>query len=100
MLFRSVTNESGYLVGELTLSALNNVRSDRWAHTLVSEITETVEPSTIIVSDRPLLQAIEQLESKQVTTLSVTNSEGILIGILEKAAVINLLHRQPQANPA
>jgi Zn-dependent protease len=95
-----VTNESGHLVGELALDALKNVRSDRWAHTLVSEIMETVEPSTIIISDRPLLQAIEQLESKQVTTLSVTNSDGIVIGILEKAAVINLLHRQPQANPA
>jgi Zn-dependent protease len=95
-----VTNESGYLVGELALNALNDVRSDRWAHTLVSEIMAPVEPSTIIISDRPLLQAIEQLEAKQVTTLSVTNSEGILMGILEKAAVINLIHRQPQANPA
>jgi hypothetical protein len=40
------------------------------------------------------------LESKHVTTLSVTNSDGILLGLLEKSAVINLLHRQPQANPA
>jgi CBS-domain-containing membrane protein len=95
-----VTNDSGYLVGELALDTLKTVRSDRWAHTLVSEIMESIEPSTIIISDRPLLQAIEQLESKQVTTLSVTNSDGILIGLLEKAAVINLLHRQPQVNPA
>jgi Zn-dependent protease len=95
-----VTNEAGYLVGELALTALNDVRSDRWAHTLVNEIMAPVEPSTIIISDRPLLQAIEQLESKQVTTLSVTNNEGILMGILEKAAVINLLHRQPQAHLA
>ena len=61
---------------------------------------ESVEPSTIIISDRPLLQAIEQLESKQVTTLSVTTSDGVLVGLLEKASVINLLHRQPQINPA
>jgi Zn-dependent protease len=95
-----VTNESGHLVGELALDALKDVRSDRWAHTLVSAIMEPVAPSTIIISDRPLLQAIEQLESERVTTLSVTNSDGILMGILEKAAVINLLHRQPQINPA
>ncbi len=95
-----VTNESGHLVGELALDALKTVRSDRWAHTLVREIMESVEPSTIIISDRPLLQAIKQLESKQVTTLSVTNSDGILIGLLEKAAVINLLRRQPQVSPA
>jgi hypothetical protein len=95
-----VTNEAGHLVGELALDALKDVRSDRWAHTAVSEIMQAVEPSTIIISDRPLLQAIEQLESKHVSTLSVTNSDGVLVGLLEKAAVINLLHRQPQANPA
>jgi Zn-dependent protease len=95
-----VTNESGHLVGELALDELKTIRSDRWAHTLVSELMEAVEPSTIIISDRPLLQAIEQLESKQVTTLTVTNSDGILIGLLEKTAVINLLHRQPQVSPA
>ncbi|PSB55128.1 site-2 protease family protein [Chamaesiphon polymorphus] len=95
-----VTNESGYLVGELALDALKDVRSDRWAHTLVSEIVQSIEPSTIIISDRPLLQAIEQLESKHVSTLSVTDSDGILVGLLEKTAVINLIHRQPQANPA
>ena len=92
-----VTNESGHLVGELALDALKDVRSDRWAHTAVSEIMQSIEPSTIIISDRPLLQAIEQLESKKVTTLSVTNHDGVLLGLLEKASVINLIHREPQA---
>jgi Zn-dependent protease len=49
-----VTNESGHLVGELALDALKDVRSDRWAHTLVSEIVKSIEPSTIIISDRPI----------------------------------------------
>jgi len=95
-----VTNESGHLVGELALDALKDVRSDRWAHTAVSEIMQSIEPSTIIISDRPLLQAIEQLESKKATTLSVTNHDGVLLGLLEKATVINLIHREPQVNPA
>jgi CBS-domain-containing membrane protein len=94
-----VINESGHLVGELALEALKTVESDLWAQTLVSELMQSIEPSTIIISDRPLLQAIEQLESKHVTTLSVTNSDGILVGLLEKASVINLLHRQPQVSP-
>jgi Zn-dependent protease len=95
-----VTNEAGQLVGELALDALKTIESERWADTFVSELMRSIESSTIIISDRPLLQAIEQLESKQVTALSVTNSDGILIGLLEKAAVINLLQRQPQVNPA
>jgi Zn-dependent protease/CBS domain-containing protein len=95
-----VTDESGHLVGELALDTLKTIRSDRWAHTAVSQIMQSIEPSTIIISDRPLLQAIEQLESKQITALSVTDSDGVLVGLLEKASVINLLHRQPQTNPA
>jgi Zn-dependent protease/CBS domain-containing protein len=95
-----VTDESGHLVGELALDTLKTIRSDRWAHTAVSQIMQSIEPSTIIISDRPLLQAIEQLESKKITALSVTDSDGVLVGLLEKASVINLLHRQPQTNPA
>jgi Zn-dependent protease/CBS domain-containing protein len=95
-----VTNELGQLVGELSLDALKTIRVDFWPNTLVRELMEPIEPGTIITADRTLLQAIEQLESKQVNALSVTNADGILVGLLEKTAVIDLLRRQPQANPA
>ncbi len=95
-----VTDEAGYLVGELSLDALKTIPSEQWSDTLVSSLMQAIEPTTIIIADRPLLQAIEQLESKKVTSLSVTNNDGILVGLLEKAAVIDLIHRQPQVNPA
>jgi Zn-dependent protease/CBS domain-containing protein len=95
-----VTDDAGYLVGELALDALKTISSEQWSDTLVNSLMQPIEPTTIIIADRPLLQAIEQLESKKVTELSVTNSDGILVGILEKAAVIDLIHRQPQANLA
>jgi Zn-dependent protease/CBS domain-containing protein len=95
-----VTNEQGQLVGELSLDALKTIRVDFWPNTLVRELMQPIEPGTIITADRTLLQAIEQLESKQVNALSVTNADGILVGLLEKTAVIDLLRRQPQANPA
>lgn len=95
-----VTDGAGYLVGELSLDALKTIPSEQWSDTLVSGLMQPIEPTTIIIADRPLLQAIEQLESKKVTELSVTNNDGILVGLLEKAAVIDLIHRQPQVNPA
>jgi Zn-dependent protease/CBS domain-containing protein len=95
-----VTNELGQLVGELSLDALKTIRVDFWPNTLVRELMQPIEPGTIITADRTLLQAIEQLESKQVNALSVTNADGILVGLLEKTAVIDLLRRQPQVNPA
>jgi Zn-dependent protease/CBS domain-containing protein len=95
-----VTNDRGQLVGELGLDALKIVRADRWYITKVSDLMEPIESSTIITGDRTLLQAIEQLESKKTTTLSVVDRDGILIGLLEKAAVINLIHRQPQVKSA
>jgi Zn-dependent protease len=95
-----VVNERGELVGELALDALKTVRADRWYITTVRDLMQPIESSTIITGDRTLLQAIEQLESKKMTTLSVVSQDGILIGLLEKAAVINLIQRQPQAIPA
>jgi Zn-dependent protease len=95
-----VTNDRGYLVGELALDALKTIPTERWSETLVSELMKPVESSTIIAADISLLQAIEQLESKQVNALSVTDRDGMLVGLLEKAAVINLLQRQPQVTPA
>ncbi len=93
-------DDRGYLVGELSLDALKTVPTEQWSETLVSQLMRPVEQSTIIAADVPLLQAIEQLETKQVMALSVTDRDGILVGLLEKAAVIALLHRQPQATPA
>ncbi len=91
-----VTNDRGELVGELALDALKTVRADRWYITTVRDLMQPIESSTMITGDRTLLQAIEQLESKQTTTLCVVSQEGILIGLLEKTAVINLIHRQPR----
>jgi Zn-dependent protease len=91
-----VTDAEGRLVGELALDALKTIRCDFWSQTLVRELMQPIEPKTIIAADRSLLQGIEQLESNQATTLSVTSQDGILIGLLEKAAVIKLIHSQPQ----
>jgi Zn-dependent protease len=96
--FLAIDNE-GRLVGELALDALKIIPTERWSETTVSQVMQPVASSTIITTDVPLLEAIEQLETKQVNALSVTSKDGILIGLLEKAVVINLLHRQPQANP-
>ncbi len=95
-----VTNDRGRLVGELTLDALKQVPAEQWSETSVSQLMQPVASSTIIAADLPLLAAIEQLETKQLNALSVTNKDGMLVGLLEKAAVINLLHRQPQVTPA
>jgi Zn-dependent protease/CBS domain-containing protein len=95
-----VTNADGRLVGELALDALKTIPTDRWSETPVSQLMQPIASATIIAADVPLLEAIEQLETKQVNALSVTDRDGMLIGLLEKAAVIDLLHRQPQATPA
>jgi Zn-dependent protease len=95
-----VTNNEGRLVGELALDALKTIPTEQWSETAVSQLMQPIASATIIAADVPLLEAIEQLETKQVNALSVTDRDGMLIGLLEKAAVIDLLHRQPQTTPA
>jgi Zn-dependent protease/CBS domain-containing protein len=94
-----VTNDRGQLVGELALDAIKTIRCDFWSQTPVSELMKPIESSTMITADRSLLQAIEQLESQKTTTLSVTDNDGVLVGLLEKAVIIDLINRQSQATP-
>lgn len=95
-----LVTDRGRLIGELPVTAIESVPIAQWSEIAVGELIQPVAPTTMTITDVPLAQAIEQLESQRLDTLSVTNRDGILVGLLEKTAVINLLHHQPQVAPA
>jgi Zn-dependent protease/CBS domain-containing protein len=92
-----VTNHEGQLVGEINLDTLKTIPTDRWSTTTVSELMQPIEPTRIIAADRPLLDAIEVIEKEKMNTLTVIGDNGVLVGLLEKAAIINLVQNRPQA---
>jgi Mg/Co/Ni transporter MgtE len=55
---------------------------------------ELIEPSTIIEAGSSLLAAIEQLEKHQLSELTVVQSDGSLVGLVEKMSIVDLIQQR------
>ena len=51
-------------------------------------------------SNQSLWEVIQLLKGKRLSALPVISNNGVLVGILEKAAIINQLQKPLQNNPA
>lgn len=95
-----VTDDDGQLLGAISIDSLRTVPTQLWSETQVTEVMRPIEESNIVRSGQPLLEAIQLLEQQKLSALAVIRDNGVLVGILEKAAVINLLQKRVQTNPA
>ncbi len=95
-----VTDDNGQLLGTINVDNLRSVPAGLWSVTQVREIMQPIEASSTVQSDQPLLEVIQRLEQQRLSTLAVIRENGVLVGILEKAAIINLLQNRMQTNPA
>lgn len=95
-----VTGALGELVGAVSVDNLRAVPTTLWSETPVSEVMRPIEASTTVESDKSLLDVVQLLEQQKLSALAVIRDNGVLVGILEKASVINLLQNKMQANPA
>lgn len=88
------------LLGTIAVDDLRTIPSEQWADTTVQALMTPIESSLVIASDRPLSDVVKLLEERQITAMSVVRENGRLVGLLEKAAIIQLLQRDPVATPA
>jgi Zn-dependent protease/CBS domain-containing protein len=95
-----VVNAEGILVGAIAIDALQNIPSDQWSTTSVGAIAQPIEASKTLDAEQPLLDVIKLIEETQGSTWPVIQNNGILIGLLEKASILNFIQRQAQANLA
>lgn len=95
-----VTNDEGQLIGTLAIEELSAIPSERWSETLVQSLVKPLNPSLTVQSDRPLSEVVTLLEERKLTALSVVRENNILVGLLEKTAIVKLLQNRVQAAPA
>ncbi|MDX2229447.1 MAG: CBS domain-containing protein, partial [Leptolyngbyaceae cyanobacterium bins.349] len=95
-----VSAEDGQLLGTIAVDDLRTIPSDQWANTTVQACVTPIEPSLVVESDRPLSDVVKLLAERQITALSVVRANGHLVGLLEKAAIVQLLQGNPAATPA
>jgi Zn-dependent protease/CBS domain-containing protein len=94
-----VTDDEGQLVGAIAAHDLRTIPTTQWSETQVKEVMRPIADTTV-QSDKPLVEVVQLLEQQQLSALPVIRDNGVLVGILEKAAIIQLLQRRSQFNPA
>jgi Zn-dependent protease len=94
-----VTDPTGQLVGEVLVEVLQTVPRDQWSTVGVEKMMQLIDQTATIESGSTLLAAIEQLEKYQLPALTVVQSNGLLVGLLEKAAVIDLIQQRSTVVP-
>ncbi|MEH1895939.1 MAG: site-2 protease family protein [Nostoc sp.] len=95
-----VTDDDGQLVGAIAIDNLRSVPTALWSETQVKEVMRPITQSTTVQSDQPLLEVMQLLEQQKLSVLPVIRKNGVLVGILEKTAIIQLLQSRTQPNPA
>lgn len=95
-----VTDNDGQLVGAITVNDLRTIPTTQWTETQVKDVMRSIAESTTVKSDQPLLEVVQLLEQQKLSALPVIRDNGVLVGILEKAAIIQLIQQRYQAQPA
>jgi Zn-dependent protease/CBS domain-containing protein len=95
-----VTNDEGKLVGELNVDDLKTVPTNDWWTIQVQSLTHPTTVLPTIPSDKPLLEVISLLDDQKTPVLAVLKDNGALLGLLEKASIIQLLQKRAEAKLA
>ncbi|GAB1538627.1 site-2 protease family protein [Scytonema sp. NUACC21] len=95
-----VTDDNGQLVGTISVDDLRTIPTALWSETQIRQVMRSAEQFTTVKSDQALLDVVQLLEQRKLSTLAVIRDNGVLVGLLEKASIINLLQNRVQVNPA
>lgn len=89
-----VKDDSDRLIGTISVDSLKRVPSEQWSAHQIRDFLQPIASELKIHSDKSLLEAIGQLEKQGTQSLAVTRNNGLLVGLLEKAEIINLLQKK------
>jgi Zn-dependent protease len=89
-----VTDETGKLLGSIDVSNLKTIPTSQWTEAKIRELIQPVSKNATVESSLSLLEVIKLLEAQEVKQLTVVRPNGVVVGLLEKASIVNLLQRK------
>lgn len=92
-----VQDTQGQFIGAIHLDALKTISSHEWQDYQVRDFVQPLSADVQVPADRPLLDVMGQLDRQGLSALAVTHANGTLVGLLEKAQIVNLLQQKAQA---
>ena len=91
------TDEEGKLLGTVAIADMKQVLTSLWTETKVQELVQPLANTTTVKAEQSLLEVVKLLESTGLNQLPVVRENGVVVGILEKALIIELLQNQAEA---
>lgn len=88
-----VVDEQRQLVGSVRLEDLNTIPTMQWPKVLIKELLQPKLLPPIVQSNQSLLDVVTLLDKEKLQTVAVVKENGVLLGLLEKAAVRRLLQQ-------
>lgn len=92
-----VVDAEGQFVGTISVEALRDELKQNWDTIRVCDRMQSTTESTTVSADQPLLEVMKTLEEKQLPALVVMQANGVLVGLLEKTAIVRLVQQKPLA---
>jgi Mg/Co/Ni transporter MgtE len=71
-----------------------------WSETQIKDVMGAIAESATVQIDKPLLEVVRLIEQQKLSALAVIRNNGVLVGILEKPAILSLLQKRMHTNPA
>ena len=89
-----VTDHDGQLLGTISVDNFQTIPTQFWSETQIKEVMRPIAESIIVQAERPLLEVVQLLEQQKLSALAVIRDNGVLVGILEKTAILSRLQKR------
>lgn len=91
-----VVDENQQLIGSVTTEDLKQIQTSQWNDVNLSELVKPVPETDTIPGSTSLLETAKFFETKGNRELIVIGEMGEVLGLLEKASIINLMMKEEE----
>jgi len=88
-----VINDEGQLMGILEVDTLKNIPTSEWVNVLIQTIMQPADDLKTVPAQEPLFDVAQRLEQEKILQLAVVKESGEVLGLLEKASIIQCLQK-------
>ena len=89
-----VIDENQKLIGDIAVEDLKQIPTSQWNEIYLRELVKSIPEVDTIAADTSLLEVAKTIEIKKAQELVVVGKEGEVIGLLEKASIVNLMTQE------
>ena len=89
-----VIDENQKLIGDIAVEDLKQIPTSDWNEIYLRELVKSIPEVDTIAADTSLLEVAKTIEIKKAQELVVVGKEGEVIGLLEKASIVNLMTQE------